>query len=273
VKWPKDKGDLMAGDLQSLPVSVVAEQLRSLGIAPGIVLLVHTSYRAIRPIQGGPPGVIQVLQEVLGPNGTLVMPAMAGDDDHLFDPLSTSAMEMGIVADTFWRQPGVLRSDNPSSFAASDPAAATITAPHAMPWPDHGPGTPVGRVYDLDGWVLLLGIDHTANTTIHLAEHLGDVRYRRPKYTTILINGRPQRHDYFEIDHCCQRFSLADEWLSARQLQREGMVGHGIARLMRSRDVVSVVVEHLQVDPTIFLHAYGFDLECDEARRSLERDL
>ena len=47
--------------------------------------------------------------------------------------------------------------------------------------------------------MLLLGIDHTANTTIHLAESLSGVRYRR-KYVTLLQNGQPTRFDYGEID-------------------------------------------------------------------------
>jgi len=252
---------------------VVVEQLRSLGVTPGSVMLVHTSYRSVRPIAGGPLGMIHALLEALGPNGTLVMPAMTGDDDHLFDPRRTPALDMGIVADTFWRQAGVLRSDNPASFAASGPAAALITAPHVVPWPDHGPGTPVGRVHDLDGWVLLLGIDHTANTTVHLAEHVGEVPYRIKKHTTIRVHGHPQRYEYLEIDHCCQRFCLVDEWLCERGLQRLGRVGRGVARLMKSRDVVAVVGERLRSDPTIFLHALGVDPECDEARLSLRRQI
>lgn len=73
--------------------------------------------------------------------------------------------------------------------------------------------SPVGRVRDLDGQVLLLGVGHDANTTLHLAELLAGVPYRTSKYCTILQNGRPVRIDYGENDHCCQRFALADEWL------------------------------------------------------------
>ena len=73
---------------------------------------------------------------------------------------------MGIVAQTFWQLPGVLRSDSPHAFAAAGPQAARITAPHPVDVP-HGLDSPVGRVYELDGQVLLLGVDHTANTTIH----------------------------------------------------------------------------------------------------------
>ena len=61
---------------------------------------------------------------------------------------------MGIVAQTFWQLPGVLRSDSPHAFAAAGPQAARITAPHPVDVP-HGLDSPAGRVYELDGQVLL----------------------------------------------------------------------------------------------------------------------
>ena len=65
----------------------------------------------------------------------------------------------------------VLRSDSPHAFAARGPFAASITAPQPADIP-HGIDSPVGRISVLDGQVLLLGIGHTANTTIHLAEYM-----------------------------------------------------------------------------------------------------
>lgn len=127
------------------------------------------------------------------------------------------------------------------------------------------------RVHQSDGQVLLLGIGHDANTTLHLTELLAGVPYRVPRHCTVLgEDGRPRRVDYRENDHCCRRFALADEWLRARGLQREGQVGHATARLMRSRDVVTVGREQLARDPLIFLHPAGSGCaECDEARRSV----
>jgi aminoglycoside 3-N-acetyltransferase len=193
---------------------------------------------------------------------------MTSDDDHPFDPKTTPCMDMGIVADTFWRLTGVLRSDNPAAFAAIGPQAARITTPHPID-PPHGLISPVGRVYELDGQVLLLGVGHDSNTTIHLGESLADVRYRRRKYVTILTEGKPDRFHYCEIDHCCQNFNLVDQWLDERGLQRTGRIGHAKARLASSRDIVAVVTEQLRTNETVFLHPKGVDVECDEARESL----
>jgi aminoglycoside 3-N-acetyltransferase len=246
----------------------LVRQLHSLGLRPAGVLLVHTSFRAVRPVEGGPEGLIAALREALGPDGTLVMPSMSDDDNDPFDPKATPCLGMGIVADNFWRLPGVLRSDSPHSFAAAGPHAARITAPHPIDVP-HGLDSPVGRVWELDGQVLLLGVGHDANTTIHLAENLAGVRYRRQKYAMILDNGRPTRLAYAEIDHCTQRFDLLDGWLEEKGQQRTGPVGHATAHLARSRDIVDAVIPRLRHDETIFLHPTGVDEECDQARESL----
>jgi aminoglycoside N3'-acetyltransferase len=239
-------------------------------VRPGAVLLVHTSFRAVRPVEGGPLGVIDALREALGPGGTLVMPSWSGEDDALFDPFTSPASpDLGIVADTFWRQPGVARSDHPFALAAAGPQAMQITS-GLLPLPPHAPASPVGKVYDLDGQVLLLGVGHDADTTLHLAELLAGVPYRVPKHCTVLEAGRPVRVEYGENDHCCARFALADDWLRARGLQREGRVGHAEARLVRSRDIVTVALEHLTRDPLLFLHPPSAACaDCDAARASV----
>jgi aminoglycoside N3'-acetyltransferase len=248
----------------------VTDQLRALGVRKGGVLLVHTSFRATRPVERGPLGLIEAVRDAIGPDGTLVMPSWSDDDDHPFDPTTTPASrDLGVVADIFWRLPGVLRSDHFHAFAAAGPEAAKITS-DPLPLPPHIPESPVGRVHDLDGQVLLLGVGHDADTTLHLAELLAGVPYRVPKHCTVLQAGRPVRIDYGENDHCCARFALTDEWLRARGLQSEGRVGHAHARLARARDIVEVALEHLAQNPLLFLHPPSAECpECDEARRSV----
>ncbi len=258
--------------LHEIQVSDVADQLRALGVRPGGVLLVHTSFRAIRPIEGGPHGLIEALLAALGPDGTLAMPSWSGDDDTPFDPATTPAADdLGATADLFWRQPGVVRSDHLQAFAAIGPQAVAIVKT-ALPLPPHTPDSPVGRVHDLDGQVLLVGVGHDADTSLHLAELLAGVPYGIPRHCTVLRDGRAVRVDYRENDHCCLRFALADGWLRAQGLQAEGPVGHGGARLFRAQDVVVLAVEALRRTPLLFLHEVGTGCaECDKAHASLSR--
>ncbi|HEX6747530.1 MAG TPA: AAC(3) family N-acetyltransferase [Longimicrobium sp.] len=231
-----------------MSIAEVAAQLRALGVERGGVLLVHTSFRAVRPVEDGPRGLIAALRDALGPDGTLAMPSWTGDDEHLFDPATTRAAEdLGVVADTFWRLPGVRRSDYLFAFAAAGPRAAEIVR-DPLPLPPHIPESPAGRVHELDGQVLLLGVNHDADTTLHLAELIAGVPYRVPKACTVLRDGRPARIEYGENDHCCERFAMMDGWLRGRGFQREGRVGHAHARLARSREIVEVAREHLARD-------------------------
>jgi aminoglycoside 3-N-acetyltransferase len=234
------------------------------------VLLVHTSFRAVGPIAGGPDGLIAALLAAVGPAGTLVMPSWTGDDATPFDPATTpAAPDLGIVAEIFRTRPGVMRSAHAFAFAAVGPQArAVVDTP--LPLPPHAPGSPVDRVHDLDGQVLLLGVGHDADTTLHLAELLAGVPYRVPHHVTVLRDGRPVRIAYGENDHCCRRFALADDWLRAAGLQREGPVGRAHARLARSRDIVRLACARLAADPLLFLHpaAAGCE-ECDAARASV----
>ena len=243
--------------------------LRALGVREGGVLLVHTSFRVVGPVEGGPLALIRALRSALGPAGTLVMPTMT-DGESVFDPRTTPTQGMGITAELFWRQPGVVRSTHPGgSFAAEGPRAEQICAPQPLS-PPHGPDSPVGRVHALDGQVLLLGVEHSESTTLHLAEALAGVPYSISHPTVVEVDGVVRAVPIAETDHCCRGFRIADAWLRARGLQREGHVGHAHARLCNARDLVTIAVEHLRRDPLLFLcPASAACDECDAARASV----
>ena len=119
------------------------------------------------------------------------------------------------------------------------------------------------------GGVLLLGIGHSSDTTIHLAELLAGVCYRRPKSVLVRQGEQIVRVDYGENDHCCQNFALADGWLDAKGLQRRGVVGHA-GGAWSARVTSSKPWWKDSARETTFLHPYGVDEEeCDEARASI----
>ncbi|MBY4897756.1 AAC(3) family N-acetyltransferase [Cupriavidus sp. AU9028] len=248
----------------------IVGQLRALGVMPGDVLLVHASLRSVGPVAGGAAALIGALQEAVGRSGTVAMPSWTGDDDRVFDPATTpSAPDLGALARLFWQSEGVQRSDHPFAFAAAGRHAREIVR-GPLPLPPHGPDSPVGRIHALDGQVLLLGVGHDANTTLHLAEVMAGVPYGVPGYCTVAGAGHVVRVRYRENDHCCQRFALADEWLRESGRQREGPVGQAHARLMRARHLVEAAMTALADDPLVFLHPPSADCEeCDAARRSI----
>ncbi len=251
-------------------VAVVADQLAALGVEPGDTLLVHTSFSRVGPVEGGPTGLIEALSGAVGSTGTVVMPSWSGSGPPIFDPQSTEvARNLGVVAQTFWRLEGAERTQHSQAFAARGPQAGRILA-DPLPLPPHIPESPVGRVHELGGKVLLLGVNHDANTTIHLAELMAEVPYGVPKRCAVLEKDEVVWIEYRENDHCCQRFCLADAWLSESGTQRRGPVGHGEGRLIPAEHVVGEVVARLRADPLLFLHPVGSGCsECDDAHASV----
>lgn len=250
-------------------MNAFCDELGQLGVEPNGVLLVHSSYRKIRPVEGGPQGVIEALLRAVGPNGTLVMPTMT-DGETIYNPRETPTYEMGIIAETFWRQPGVIRSNHPgASFAAYGPLAKTICAEHLLE-PPHGIDSPVGRVYEADGQVLLLGVFHSENTTIHLAESLAKVPYWVSHPCVVVEGSTVKTRLIAESDRCCQGFNQVDLWLNRENKQRVQRVGQADCRLIRSADIVRVCLEQLKKNPLVFLCEEGSGCdECDLAHASV----
>ncbi|MBC7061366.1 AAC(3) family N-acetyltransferase, partial [Salmonella enterica subsp. enterica serovar Enteritidis] len=144
--------------METISQEKLRTQLRALGVREGGVLLVHMSYRTVRPIAGGPEGLIEALTAVLGPEGTLAMPSATGDDDAPFDPAATpNRDDLGIVADLFWRMPGVLRCGHFDAVSARGPRAEWITGgPFVLP--PAAPDSAIDRIRQAGGQVLLLGV-------------------------------------------------------------------------------------------------------------------
>ncbi|HLL34713.1 MAG TPA: AAC(3) family N-acetyltransferase, partial [Streptomyces sp.] len=62
-------------------------QLRDCGVRPGETLLAHSSLSSLGWVNGGAVAVVRALLDVLGPDGTLVVPAQTAD---LSDPATWS---------------------------------------------------------------------------------------------------------------------------------------------------------------------------------------
>lgn len=177
-------------------VDSLSADLRALGLREGMTLLVHSSLSSLGWVAGGPQAVILALTRVLGDFGTLVMPAYSTDNseprdwrsppipddwhqvvrDHMpaFDPRQTPTRALGRIAETFRAWPEVRRSSHPAvSFCALGRYARAITMDHRL---ENGMGenSPLARVYDVGGHVLLLGVGHDSNSSLHLSEHRAD---------------------------------------------------------------------------------------------------
>lgn len=257
-------GEEAAVNSVTLPVTyrVLKTELRALGVDSGMTVIVHTSMSKLGWVAGGVRSVVDALVDVVGQAGTLVMPTHTSDlsepelwenppvprswwqiirsETPAFDPALTPSRGMGSVVECFRHYPGVKRSGHPQvSFAALGPCAAAVTANHSL---EHslGEGSPLARLYELDAYVLLLGVGHSNNTALHLAEYRADYPGKEwiEQGAPVTIDGNREWVIFEDLDVDEDDFAEIGAAYAASGGERVGTVGIANARLMTIRSLV-----------------------------------
>ena len=185
----------------------LVQDLSALGVRAGDIVMVHASVRSVGPIHGGPDQIHLAIEDAVRPGGAVMMvvDVPEGYDDvgrgvytqeqeaeileHQppFDPRATRAnRENGTLAEFFRSYPGaVFSATPPGRMAARGDRAAWLVAD--QPWNySFGAGSPLEKLCNAGGKVLLLGSDHDQVTLLHYAEFVADfpdkriARYRVP---------------------------------------------------------------------------------------------
>lgn len=248
--------------------SSLRADLKALGLDGGEVILVHSSLSSLGWVCGGAVAVVQALLDALGPGGTLVVPTHTTDNSDpaqwsrppvperwwpairtevpAYDPAVTPSRQMGAIAEAVRTWPGARRSANPNtSFAVVGPAGETVTAGHEID-SRLGEASPLGRLYDLDAVVLLVGVGYDRNTSFHLAEY----RIERPKLTpmsaAVLDDGERRWHTGDDVDHDGDDFVALGQAFEEASEVILGRVGNARCRRFRVRAAVDFAVTWME---------------------------
>ena len=262
-------------DKTKTPATIESLQrdLRALGLEPGMVVLVHSSLSAMGWVCRGAVAAITALQGILGSSGTLVMPAhspglsepgkwenppvpeswwpVIRENMPAYDEALTPTSHMGVIAETFRKQGGVLRSSHPQlSFCACGPLASRIVDDHSLAF-GLGERSPLARIYDLNGFILLLGASHGSNTSMHLAEYRANFPARKVvrEGAPIYVSGSRRWETFEEVEPDSSDFDrIGEDYLKsdAGRVVRRGKVGLADCQLMLQRDVVDFTAGWLE---------------------------
>ncbi len=262
------EADAVSRNPLPLTVASLTADFEKLGIKPRLAVLVHSSLSSMGWVCGGAAAIIQALEAALGEFGTLVMPAHTGENSDpaywrhppvpetwwdiirsetpAFDPDFTPTRKMGAIAETFRKQPGTIRSNHPQvSFAARGPLAEAITANHSLDYA-LGDDSPLGRLYDLRGYILLLGVGHINNTSLHLAEYRASYPGKKIERggAAIVENGRRVWKILEDFGDDSDDFELIGAAFETAHPDKTtiGRIGKADVRLMPSHDLVDFAV-------------------------------
>jgi len=248
----------------------ILKALSEVGVRPGQSIMVHTSLSKLGFVCGGPQIVIEALIESVGVDGTIMMPTQSWknldpitgvhweepeqwwqiirDNWPAYDKDITPTNTMGAVAEMFRKWHGVLRSDHPArSVASYGKYADYLTKDHDLS-NIFGEGSPIGKLYELDGYVLLIGVGYDKNTSLHLA----DARAKYPgkhtctEHSAVMENGKRIWTSYDTLFVDGEDFIQIGEAFEKECNVHKASLGNGTITLMRQRELVDFAVKWIE---------------------------
>ncbi|WP_425147395.1 AAC(3) family N-acetyltransferase [Deinococcus sp.] len=239
------------------------EGLSALGLDGTQHLIVHSSLRSFGQLEGGAATLLHSLEQHAA---TLVAPAfsyqtlMRGPQSPVYARFGREtrvSRDIGRLPQMMVERPDALRSFHPAlSFVALGQQAADLTAQQSL----DSPYSPIGALYALDGYALLIGVDHSSNTSIHYGEYLA---------------GMPLLTRYVPLDGGVAASSFPNcsadfERLGPYVLPSIAYVGKSRLRLYRVRALVDAAVCLLTHDPQALLCNYS-GCRCQQVRQMVQQ--
>jgi aminoglycoside 3-N-acetyltransferase len=245
--------------LFSYGVRELISALRTLGIARGDTLMVHSGFSETTGFVGSPQVFIDALLEVIGPEGNLLMvsmPYQSSTYDYVqqgrsFD-VRKSVSRMGIVSEVFRRRSNVLRSLHPTHpVLACGPKAAWLLADHDKCLHPCGVGTPFDKVAQLDGKVLFFNVSFR-NFTFHhyleerVYERIGFPLFRPQLFELPVIDVFGKRRIVSTYVYSREATQKRRPEIVQKELRRQGLfkekrVGNSHLQLVKPQDAIRCV--------------------------------
>ncbi len=240
-------------------------------------VIAHASLKAFDPIEGGAETLLNALLETtrgiimptftyktmlnpeVGPPNNGITYGTQGDLNKMaepfYDDMPVDPM-MGVLPEILRKHPKAKRTSHPIQSFAGIGAEAVLNSQSIF-----NSLAPIGALADHDGWVLLLGVDHRVNTSIHYAEKIaGRVQFIRWALT---------RDRVIE----CPGFPGDSEGFSAiapdlEKYTRRAEVGGALVQAVHLKSLINVVVQKIKENPFALLCGRDDCERCNAVRWS-----
>lgn len=245
--------------------SILSQGLEGLGIRRGDHLIVHSSLSSIGYVAGGAPIVIKCLQAVVGEQGSITMPAHTTTltdpkywenppiPEHWWEVYRQEASAfhtdytitewMGKIPEVFRQMPDVSRSSHPAhSFASWGEKAKLIISEHPLQ-KSFGSNSPLGKLYQLNAKILLIGVGHDSNTSLHLSESRIPNMPNHVQGAPIFKSGVREWSVFKELCYDNEDFEKIGEAYESTHSVKKGTIGLANCKLMSMVELVDFATD------------------------------
>jgi aminoglycoside 3-N-acetyltransferase len=251
---------------------------RTLGVDRDRPVIAHTSLSAFGELQGGAETMLGALLAIFD---TLIMPAFTyqtmitpevGPPDNgikygtgrdankmtvVFHPEMPVDRVMGVVPEALRQHPEARRSLHPIlSFTGINAEVFLESQSYAEPL------GPIRGLTEAGGWVLLVGVDHTRNTSIHYAERLAGrkqfIRWALTRHGIRACPGWPG---------CSGGFQALAPLLES--VTRQVHIGSGLVQAIPLPELVETARAWIARDPLVLLCRREDCERCNEVREDV----
>lgn len=241
-------------------------KLRELGLKQGMIIEVHSSLKKFGYVVGGAQTIIDALIEVVGYNGTIIMPLHCGSNSEpskwgnppcevedvklirenmpAFDKKNSDTYYMGKVVDSFRRRDGVVISSHPSlAYIAWGKYAKLLCNRQSLHFPLSEESS-TARLYEMKASCLLLGVDYDNCTCMHLGEYRSDVRPIVIEGASCNDNGQTVWKKYLDLDLDSDDFINVGKVMESKGYVNKIDIGNAICKLFKVDVAVDETVKY-----------------------------
>lgn len=233
--------------------------LKNVGLNKGMHVLVHCSLRSIGPIDGGADTLIDSLLETVGQYGTVAMPSFNytyAIPQPYFDVKTTPGLT-GALTEVFRLRPQTIRSFHPTHSVLAQGIRAEEFLTDHLSTEAMGLDSPIDRIAMAGGYVLLIGVTHISNSTIHIGEAHANVKKflskeGSPPIAKIMMpSGEIIEHNIDVSTSCAKAFNVVDYWIRQKNKIIDLSIGNAFCFLMKGLDIINVVGEMIRTQPDV----------------------